>query len=273
MIHQAADGLGLSGRPLCLHTSLRSFGEPLENGALTVIEGLLDAGCTVMAPTFCDEPETMPPADVEVPLQNGWTERDTARTRAHQPQPYAPETAMINKHMGALPRALLTIPGRKRSRHPLDSFAAVGPMATELIEGQTRTDVYAPFRALIEAEGAVLLIGVGLDRMTLIHHGEYLAGRRLLRRWAMDQSGEIVETHIGSCSEGFPRLEPYLGPLSRQATVGASQWRAFPAGETAQRVRDIIRDQPDITHCGRPGCQICDDMLLGGPIIEQGSSS
>jgi aminoglycoside 3-N-acetyltransferase len=49
-----ADGiraLGLQDKPLCIHTSMRSFGW-VEDGAQTVVDGILDAGCTVLVPTF-----------------------------------------------------------------------------------------------------------------------------------------------------------------------------------------------------------------------------
>ena len=50
-IRESVRDLGLSGRPLCVHPSLRSFGWG-EGGASAVVEGLLSEGCTVMVPMF-----------------------------------------------------------------------------------------------------------------------------------------------------------------------------------------------------------------------------
>jgi hypothetical protein len=47
----AARGLGLSHAPVCVHSSLRSFGH-VQGGARTVIDGLRAENSTVLAPTF-----------------------------------------------------------------------------------------------------------------------------------------------------------------------------------------------------------------------------
>ena len=51
---------------------------------------------------------------------------------------------------------------------------------------------------------------------------------RLFRRWANGPDGRPMEVEVGSCSDGFGKLEPVLGPLVREARVGGSRWRAFP---------------------------------------------
>ena len=43
--------LGLSERPVCVHSSLRSFGK-VDGGAATVVEAFVDEGCTLLVPTF-----------------------------------------------------------------------------------------------------------------------------------------------------------------------------------------------------------------------------
>jgi len=65
----------------------------------------------------------------------------------------------------------------------------VGPLAQQLISGQQPLNVYAPFRALAEAGGWVVLMGVGPDKLTLLHYAEQLAGRIPFRRWANDPAG------------------------------------------------------------------------------------
>ena len=51
-IADAATDNGLFGAALCVHSSLSSFGH-VSGGACAVVDGMLDAGCTVMAPAFC----------------------------------------------------------------------------------------------------------------------------------------------------------------------------------------------------------------------------
>lgn len=168
---------------------------------------------------------------------------------------------------GAIARAVLTSEGSFVGWHAFDAFAAAGPLARELVGGQTALDVYAPLRELQARDGWVLLMGVGLNRMTLLHEAERVAGRELFRRWAMVPGGTVETFAVGGCSEGFPRLEPVLRHLARQTTVGVSRWCAFPAGDAVAAVAAAIWADPEITRCATPGCLDCADAIAGGPIL------
>jgi aminoglycoside N3'-acetyltransferase len=263
-IRDAIRSLNLSNRPLCVHSSLRSFGR-LEDGAATIIEALLSEGCTIVVPSFTDEFEVPPPANRRL-LRNGYDYDAAVQPQSATLRWYSPESQAINRDMGALPAAIVATPGRQRGDHPLNSFSAIGPMAAKLIEGQRPLKVYAPLTALAEADGWVLLMGVGLDRLTLIHAAEEHAGRTLFRCWSRDRDGQIVESQIGSCSAGFERLGEALAPLERNIDVGSSRWRAYPAAELVELAAQTIRNDPSITRCDNPNCRYCRDAILGGPI-------
>ena len=140
------------------------------------------------------------------------------------------------------------------------------PHATELIAEQSPSDVYAPLRSLIRLEGFVLLIGVGLETLTLLLT-EKEAGRTLFRRRANDQHGRLRAVEVGGCSEGFDRLEPYLRHIMRKSSVGQSAWTLFPAGQVLAHGAAAIRANPEVTHCGLAECERCNDAVKGGPII------
>ena len=144
------------------------------------------------------------------------------------------------------------------------SFAAIGPRA-DLVTEQRPLDAYAPLRILVARDGFVLLIGVGLERMTLLHLAEERAGRTLCRRWANAPDGLPMEVDVGSCSDGFGKLEPVLGPLARERDVGSSRWRALPARATVEAASGAIREHPEITRCSRGDCPRCADAVAGGP--------
>lgn len=254
--------LALSGQPVCLHASLRSFGR-ISGGADAVIDAFLAEGCTLLVPAFTHVFIVPPPPGMQ-PARNGWGERDHAVDCGRT---YHPDVDDIDDELGALPRALLARPGRARGRHQVNSFAALGPLADELVAGQRPHDVYAPLRELAARGGSVLLAGVGLTRMTLIHLAEHQAGRALFLRWARDPSGSVEYVEIGSCSEGFDALEPALAPLAREAPVGESRWRAFPASETLAAAAAVIRRHPRITMCDDPACIRCRDSVAGGPLL------
>ena len=265
-ITAAVRALELQNRPVCLHSSLRSFGF-VEGGALTVIQAFLDEGCTVMAPTFTYDHEVASPTD-QSPLQNGY---DYSRSSTAHTQPkslYSSDSAEVSDDMGALPGVLVTLPGRARGDHPLDSFSAVGPLADALIAEQTGADVYAPFRSLAEHGGYAVLMGVGLTRLTLLHEAERRSGRNLFWRWAHAKDGETVSVRVGGCSEGFEALAPALAGLERAQRVGHSLWRVLPAQETLNRAAAAIRAQPGLTRCDDASCERCRDAAQGGPSVD-----
>jgi aminoglycoside 3-N-acetyltransferase len=186
---------------------------------------------------------------------------------------FTPTSTDIAPTMGALPSAVLARPDRVRGNHPLNSFAALGPNADSLVEPQRPLDVYAPLRILAAREGFVLLIGVGLDRMTLLHLAEETAGRTLFRRWANGPDGRPMEAEVGSCSNGFGSFEPILAPLAHETCVGAATWRVFPARDTVAAAAAAIREHPELTDCEDAHCLRCRDAVAGGPRVGTGQLS
>ncbi|MEV4722283.1 AAC(3) family N-acetyltransferase [Micromonospora humida] len=263
----AASGtLHLANRPVMLHASLRSFGSVIDGGPDGIIGALLGRGCTVMTPAFT-EPQfgVAAPADLR-PARNGV---DYTAPPVDNPLleagPYSVGCRLVNPALGLLPAVLVERPDAVRGRHPLNSFAAVGPEAVEIIEAQSPEDVYGPIRELADRDGVILLIGVGLDRMTALHLAEQWSGRRMFRRWARDIDGAVRMVEVGSCSAGFPRLEPDLGPLARSVVVGTSRWRAFPARQALAVATATIAARQDITRCPAAECMLCRDAIAGGP--------
>lgn len=264
-IRRAIRAAGLSGQPLCVHSSLRSFGQ-VEGGAVTVVRALLDEECTVLVPTFSLTFSIPPPPDMRPP-RNAWDYDHPIPDPLGVGRSYTPETNEVGGWLGVIPATVLEMEGRVRGNHPLNSFSAVGPLAHELVDRQAPDDVYAPLERLAELGGYVVLMGVGLTSMTLIHLAERMAGRTMFRRWANDIDGAAMMVEVGSCSTGFDRFDPVLAPFERRTMVGDSSWRIFPAGPALEAATQAIRDDPTITHCGKADCR-CNDAVLGGPILD-----
>lgn len=264
-VQQAIRKLGLQDTPLCVHSSLRSFGR-VAGGATTVIDGLLAEGCTVLAPSFTSYFAIAQPANMR-PQRNGWDYSVNWALPQSTRLRYTPESTVIDSDMGAIPAALVSSDGRQRGNHPFNSFVALGASARELVQDQQPLDVYAPLRALAAPRGYVVLMGVGLDRMTALHLAEQNAGRTLFRRWADDPNGRPMMAEIGSCSNGFPNLDATLTPLERQIIVGQSLWRVFLLRDALEVAEHAMRENPAITHCDDPDCQRCNDAIAGGPIL------
>ena len=269
-IADAAAAHGLSAAALCVHSSLSSFGRAV-GGARAVVDGLLDAGCTVMVPAFTYDFAVAQPPGRKL-SRNAWGDRDDDGLPPVSADVYTPDCHDVHRSMGAIPAAVLDTKGRARGDHALNSFAAVGPLARELIAGQAPLDVFAPFRKLASLGGYVVMMGVDLRTMTALHLAEHMAGRTLFRRWANSPDGEVVEAECGGCSRGFNNLEPALGPIERRTTVGDSLWRIFPIANVLDRASAAIRERPGITRCNVDDCDRCEDGIAGGPILQDAPS-
>jgi len=252
---------GISGEVVCVHSSLRSFGE-VQGGADTVVDAFLEEGCTVLVPSFSYD-YYIP--RVEVIAQNGID---------YNEEPFEPngkiynvETTDISSDMGAIPRAIVNKAGRFRGYHPTNSFSAIGPYAESLVSCQTPEDVYAPFQKMMEMNGHIIMIGVGLTKMTAIHHAEKLSGRELFICWALDENGNTIRIREGSCSEGFGKLDSAVEKYEKRVNVGNSLWRIFPIKETVKACAEAIKKDPSITHCDDANCIRCNDMQKGGPVL------
>ena len=263
-IADAAAANGLSGAALCVHSSLSSFGHVV-GGARAVVDGLLDAGCTVMVPAFAYTFAAAPPPDRRLP-RNAYDYGDDRGPFSSKV--YTPDCSDVDDSMGTVPATVVETTGRWRGKHPSNSFSAVGPLAEELIAGQAPLDVFAPFREMARLGGYVVMMGVDLRTMTALHLAERMAGRTLFRRWANDHGGGVVETEDGGCSWGFNGVGPALRPIERRATVGNSLWRIFPLADVLERGSTAIRERPEITRCANVECLYCEDAIAGGPILD-----
>jgi aminoglycoside 3-N-acetyltransferase len=264
-LRRAIRCLGLSGQSLCLHSSLRSFGW-IEGGASTVTQGFLAEACTVLVPTFSwDTFSVSAPVGMR-PERNGWNYDKPRPPLPGVKRIYTPETQEIDEDMGAIPLSVVTHPQHIRGNHPLCSFTAVGSHAQELVAGQRPLHVFAPLEVLATIQGWVLLMGVGLESMTLIHLAEQRAGRHLFRRWANGPDGGPMEVEVGGCSNGFEQLTPLLTSLEKRIQVGQSLWRAFSVQDTLEIVQKNILKNPSITHCSIEECGRCRDAIAGGPL-------
>ena len=261
--------LGLPGRVVCVHSSLRSFGT-VEGGADTVIDTFLDAGCTLLVPSHSWGFATNHVPGMRPP-QNGWDYSMNVAPPVYHGA-FSTASNAIDRKMGAIPRAVLARPERLRGDHPLASFSAIGPLAADLIGGQHGAAVHAPLRALGDTDGAIVMVGVGLTRMTLLHLAEQEAGRTQFQRWALDARGDTMMVESGGCSEGFEQIAPVLAPVETRLAVGKSTWRAFDAAEVITRASEAIDANPAITHCFQRSCRRCDDAARGGPVLTEAAS-
>jgi len=139
------------GDMLLVHSSLSSFGY-VTKGANTVVDALLEVvgqKGTVMMPTFTHN-----------------------RKIVFDPRKTPGKSGAVTETFWRRPEAL-------RSLHTTHAYAAVGPEAEWLTEGHEKATTFgpnSPLGKLWKKDGTILLLGVSLDRATIMHFGERLAG-------------------------------------------------------------------------------------------------
>lgn len=205
-----------SGMTLMVHSSLRQIGWTI-GGPHAVVQALINTlgpdGTLVMP---AETPKLLDPSLWDDPgVPDEWHEA----VREHMPGFDATTTP---SEMGAIAEAFRTWPGTLRSHHPVGSTCARGPQAAlitrdhplEFSEGEG-----GPFGKLHDLDAHTLLLGVGFNRCTSLHHAESLTPNRRTwhprflvvedgkRRWveaenmAWDRS-----THFPLAGEAFTRI-------------------------------------------------------------------
>ncbi|MCX4975090.1 aminoglycoside N(3)-acetyltransferase [Streptomyces sp. NBC_00620] len=185
----AADGTGLTesqlthqltelgiheGGVLLVHSSLRSLGK-VEGGAATVLRTLrrvLGPDGTVVVPAFTSDNSSTSNAHME--RVRGLSDEARAAFRDNMP-PFDPATTP-STDVGILAETTRLHPQSLRSAHPQTSFAALGPQAAKITDDHHPDCLLgesSPLARLYELGAQILLLGVGFNRCTAFHLGEY----------------------------------------------------------------------------------------------------
>lgn len=235
--------LGVSrGDILMVHSSLSSVGT-VDQGATAVVQALLDsvgATGTIVVPTFTTDVVTDP-----FPRATGVADSHVRAARDAVPL-FADS---MPTRMGAIPTAVLAHPDRLRSSHPQASVAAIGPAAAEITGRQPLAYAIgagSPFDRMRQMRAKILLIGVGHNRNTFLHHAEsYIPHhRRKLRRFPYLLEGErlwVEAPDVGDDNDTyFPLVGDEYGRTgeTRVGFVGAADCqllRSYPFIEFATR--------------------------------------
>jgi aminoglycoside 3-N-acetyltransferase len=242
------------GSPVMAHASLSAFG-PVEGGAQTVVEALLDVFSTVLMPAFTYKTMVVP--DIGPP-DNGLvygTYADANRL-AQFFQPDMP----VDRLIGVVPEMFRLHPGASRSTHPILSFSGVN--AERFLEAQTIAEPLAPFRLLVNEKAWVLLLGVDHAVNTALHYAEKLAGRRQFVRWALTPSGVVECPGFPGCSDGFEVIGPRLSHLVRKVWVGKALIQAIPLVDLTQIAMTWLMEDPLALLCDHSYCERCRALRL-----------
>jgi aminoglycoside N3'-acetyltransferase len=225
------------GDCVMLHSALSSLGQ-VEGGAATVVEAFLEAmgpEGTLVTPAF---------------TPGAWYD-DLAMPdcRSCCPQELCP--SLWPSHEGAIPNAALKRSDHLRSCHPTHSWVANGGRAAEVLRENRHSPTPCgrgnPFEKLVELDGCIVTLGVGVNTITLWHYFEDLLNVPYLGHY------HPVERHLSYCTAGrriqyeFPGIMQDVvraSGIMQTAKVGRSVSGLIRARTFRQFISAIIADDP-----------------------------
>ena len=230
--------LGLKkGDIVGVHSSLSSFGH-VEGGADTVIDALLETvgerGNVVMSTHSANLSEDKRTPEM-IALGISWLFKIL---------PYDPDKTPVTT--GIIPETFRKRKDVVRGLHPSLSIAASGPKAQVLSEGWHR---------LLELDGYILLIGVGLDRCTAMHLAEKRVQfpDRILKKitppkWFVEQYPENEwEWDIGPYPDFAKLTQPCIERgIMKTVEIGEATLRLVKLRELIDLYVECLERNPDL---------------------------
>jgi aminoglycoside 3-N-acetyltransferase len=165
------------------------------------------------------------------------------------------------RRMGRLAEFVWRARGAMRSSHPVESIAALGSRAEEIIKPHPIDDPMgprSPWARLYAMDARIVLVGVGLERCSILHHAERMAEVPYLSDYAfpiaIDGERRWVEATSGNnCSDGFPALVANATEL----TVGDATTRVYSAQTLVNVAISALKADPATLLCRREDCIAC----------------
>ncbi len=241
--------------PLLVHTPPSSF-EMVKGGAETLLGVLLSSFSTLIMPAFTFQTMIIP----EVGPEGNALEYGSGTEQNLKAEFFRPRLP-VDPSMGIVAERLHRYTQAKRSNHPILSFCGVN--AEPFLDAQTREEPLALIGSLAQADGWILLIGVGQQANVSIHWAERQAGRKQFTRWALTPSGVVECPNFPGCPDGFPALEQLLDGVIRRVRFEQILVQALPVAGLLAAAQALIGMNPAGLLCDRQGCERCSEIRRG----------
>ena len=234
---------------MIVHASLSAFGE-VKGGADTVVGAMLASFRGIIMPTFTYKTMVTPSVG---PPNNGITYGLSSKNS--QDADFFHPDMPADRLMGIISETLRQHPNAKRSIHPIYSFSGVN--AGFALSAQTILDPFGPIRALTEANGYILLMGVDHTTNTSVHYAEQVAGRKQFVRWSLTPQGIIECPRWPGCSYGFNQISPSIKDITTIIQLGQATIQAIPLNGLVEIVVWTLAEDPLALLCDNSGCERC----------------
>ncbi|MFO1069936.1 MAG: AAC(3) family N-acetyltransferase [Geminicoccaceae bacterium] len=182
--------------------------------------------------------------------------------------PFDPAVTPVDPALGIVAELFRHEPDVRRSDHP-HAFAAAGPRAAWLTADPLCLPPHgpeSPVGRVLEADGSILLLGVGHDANTMLHLAEVLAGvpYRVSRHCTVrgpDGPLRLDYAENDHCCSRFALADDWLraSGLQREGTVGRAHARLVRARDVvAVATARLAADPLLFLHDADAGCDECD---------------
>ena len=174
--------------------------------------------------------------------------------------PVFDEIATVS-HVGAIPELFRVRYASHRSLHPTHSVAALGRCAAALTAthhlGDTPCAIDSPYGIARAMDAHVLLLGVGLERCTAMHHAEEMAAidtyvdppKAAVPFQLRARDGTVHEMRLRQhlkLRRDFPQFSPRLDArgLLRRGDFHGTPWQAMAQADLMDEVEGALRHDP-----------------------------
>lgn len=172
---------------------------------------------------------------------------------------------------GALAKLFLAHGEVKRSRHPTNSFLAIGKNAEFIVAGHDENSLsYEPMRKLIELDAKMLIFGMIAESpgFTTVHYAQQLLGltqRSFLKNYYQvyyEKDGAVKlfkRADLGGCSSGFDKFyKNYLDKgLLRCGQIGNATALSINSRDAFAVEHEVLQANPSYLLCDNPLCISC----------------
>ena len=173
---------------------------------------------------------------------------------------------------GSFANIMLSHPKAIRSKHPTNSFVAIGQNAKFVLNGHDeKSSAYEPIRKIIQLKGKMMLIGciASSPGFTTAHLAETdlgLHNRIILPKlnncYYKNDDGVIRlfrRIDIGGCSYTFQKFYSHylMNIILQQGYIGNASSILVDAEKAYVIEKEILRKNPKYNICDRPNCFLC----------------
>jgi len=236
-------------RPVLAHPS-PAIEDKIQGGEKTLLGALQDIFSILLMPAFTYQTMVYPKKG---PRLNGVEYNNPPLN--NQNAVFFEENLPVSPRLGSVSEAFRSLPGTKRSTHPILSFS--GLQANPALQAQSLSTPYAPLAYVDQQDGWVLLMNVDHTQNFSIHYALNKSGRKLFTRWALTSAGIKRCPHFPGCANGFSALAPRIEGQIRATEKEGLSLRAVPLRVIMHEVQNMLDKNPLALLCEQDHCLRC----------------